>query len=52
MADYMKNYLGSLLFADSVDENRHALPSPDELKRKILVGLENKNALVGNIYHK
>jgi len=37
MADYMKGLLGDLLFVDQVDESRTSLPSPEELKRKILV---------------
>jgi hypothetical protein len=44
MADYLKSYLGDLLFTDAVDENRQSLPSPEELKRKILVGIRNKTS--------
>jgi hypothetical protein len=37
MAEHMKTYLGSMLFADPVGEERITLPSPEELKHKILV---------------
>jgi hypothetical protein len=37
MADHMKTYLGSMLYTDPVEDHRTALPSPEELKQKILV---------------
>ena len=33
----MKNYLGAMLYTDPVGEDRKVLPSPDELKHKIMV---------------
>ncbi len=37
MAEHMKTYLGSMLYTDPVEDHRTALPSPEELKQKILV---------------
>ena len=37
MADHMKTYLGSMLYTDPIEDHRTALPSPEELKLKILV---------------
>ena len=37
MAHYMKSILDSKLCTDSPDENREVMPSPDQLKNKVLV---------------
>ena len=37
MADHMRCILGPLLYTDPVDETAEAMPSPESLKRKILV---------------
>ncbi len=37
MADHLVNILGDLLFTGPVDRDRSHLPSPEELRRKILL---------------
>ncbi len=37
MAEHLVQVLGDLLFTGEVDRERNRLPSPEELKRKILV---------------
>jgi len=37
MAEHFKTILGDLLFKEPVDQNRSVLPSPEELKHKILI---------------
>ena len=37
MAEHMKHFLGDMLYVDPVVEDQPLLPSPEELKRKILV---------------
>jgi hypothetical protein len=37
MAEHMQTFLGSMLYTDPIGEDIKALPSPEELKRKILV---------------
>ena len=37
MADYMRDFLGDSLYTSPPDESKSALPSPEELKNKILV---------------
>lgn len=37
MADYLVNILGDMLYTELVDETKTKLPSPEELKNKILV---------------
>jgi hypothetical protein len=37
MAEYMKEIFGDLLYTDPVDAGKDSLPSPNDLKRKILV---------------
>jgi len=37
IAEHMKSYLGPMLYTDPVGEDRTALPSPEELKHKILI---------------
>ena len=37
MAHYLETILGDMLYTDPVDENLKALPSPEDLKGKILI---------------
>ena len=37
MAEHMISILGDKLYAESVDEKRSRLPSPEDLKKKILI---------------
>ncbi len=37
MAELMKEILGDMLYDETRDETRTVLPSPEDLKRKILV---------------
>ena len=37
MADHLVDILGEILFTDEVNESRNTLPSPEELKFKVLV---------------
>ena len=37
MAEYLVNILGDWLYAEPVDEDRKELPSPEYLRRKILI---------------
>ena len=37
MAEYFVEVLGDMLYADERDVNRKFLPSPEELKNKILI---------------
>ena len=37
MADYLINILGDMLYTGNVEETKTELPSPEELKNKILV---------------
>jgi Phosphatidylinositol-specific phospholipase C, X domain len=37
MAEHMKAFLGNMLYAEPVGEESALLPSPEDLKRKILV---------------
>ena len=37
MSEHLLQVLGDLLFTGEVDRERNRLPSPEELKRKILV---------------
>ena len=37
MADYMRDYLGDFLYTAPPDDTKTAMPSPEELKKKILV---------------
>jgi hypothetical protein len=37
MAEHLTNILGDLIFSDKVDRSRNQLPSPEELKRRILI---------------
>merc|ERR1712150_14430 len=37
MAAYFEEILGNMLYQDNVDPNRSSLPSPEELKEKILI---------------
>ena len=46
MAEYMISILGDKLYVRSVDEKRSRLPSPDDLKMKILIKVKLKVSLV------
>ena len=37
LADHLVNILGSYLYTDQVDESLTALPSPESLKKKVLI---------------
>ena len=37
MATYLEKILGDMLYTEPVDENLNALPSPEDLKRKVLI---------------
>ena len=44
MADHLVDILGEILFTDEVNESRNALPSPEELKFKVLVKAKKHNS--------
>jgi len=39
MAEHMTKYLEDMLYQEPVDGDRESLPSPSDLRKKILVGL-------------
>ena len=44
MADHLVDILGEILFTEEVNESRKALPSPEELKFKVLVKAKKHNS--------
>lgn len=44
MAKYLVEILGSMLCKDEIDENRETLPSPEDLKFKILIKAKKRRA--------
>ena len=44
MADHLVDILGEILFTEEVNESRKALPSPEELKSKVLVKAKKHNS--------
>ena len=48
MANHLVNILGDMLYKDTVDENKQELPSPEDLRGKVLI--KAKKLPPGNIY--
>ena len=48
MANHLVNILGDMLYKDPVDENKQELPSPEDLRGKVLI--KAKKLPPGNIY--
>lgn len=48
MADCLMEVLAGMLYADPRDEHRKVLPSPEDLKRKILIKVSWNTYFCGN----